>query len=458
MKKQIIILFCLSVLSFNVFAGKPVSKEPSPLSVLESEEEKKSWCESEGYALVLGRNLHYWLYDSYLYHDGDISELVFEIVPKWFQSMDYFVVEDYNITSPNNSLADSVKKLMKDFDSDVSITLVKTEDGKSDYICVNSYDSDSNLYTTYFFYGTKADRAKIDPIKTEKAQVSTSNNSVNNYETFIQEIVNALNKNGKSTAGDKFYENLKICEKAKALGIFYNTNNLPKIIPTFGIHPKDVLKCSKNLHEYDKLCEQSKIIGEIGMDFCWYKEADSEQQEKVLRFFLEHCHNQKKYCVIHTKDAEMQICNILTEYPNAKPIIHWYDGPEKVYKEFIKRGYMQTFGCETIRSKHIQSLLLETPHNLILAETDNPTAETWLGGTNNSVFLIEDIYQNIAKILNMHFEDCFEMFFFPDDVLFFAVSRAFLFCAKYRSTSLRAVFVGINAAIFSSFRSLSLIF
>ena len=86
------------------------------------------------------------------------------------------------------------------------------------------------------------------------------------------------------------------------------------------------------------------------------------------------------------------------------------DSPDlDVYKEFIKRGYMQTFGCETIRSKHIQSLLLETPHNLILAETDNPTAETWLGGTNNSVFLIEDIYQNIAKILNMHFEDCIEM-------------------------------------------------
>ena len=217
MKKQIIILFCLSVLSFNVFAGKPVSKEPSPLSVLELEEEKKSWCESEGYALVLGRNLHYWLYDSYLYHDGDISELVFEIVPKWFQSMDYFVVEDYNVTSPNNSLADSVKKLMKDFDSDVSITLVKTEDGKSDYICVNSYDSDSGIYTTYIFYGTKADRAKIDPKKTEKSQVSTSNNSVNNYETFIQEIVKALNKNGKSTAGDKFYENLKITKNANQI-------------------------------------------------------------------------------------------------------------------------------------------------------------------------------------------------------------------------------------------------
>lgn len=206
-----------------------------------------------------------------------------------------------------------------------------------------------------------------------------------------------------------FYKNLEICKKSEDFGIFYNKNGLPKIIPTFGIHPKEILNSSKNLHEYDKLCEQSKIIGEIGMDFCWYKEADSSQQEKILRYFLEHCHNHKKYCVIHTKDAEMQICELLLEYPNAKPIIHWYDGPENVYNEFIKRGYMQTFGCETIRSKHIQSLLLQTPRNLILAETDNPTAEPWLGGTNNSLFLIEEIYQNIAKILDMNFEDCVGM-------------------------------------------------
>ena len=212
-----------------------------------------------------------------------------------------------------------------------------------------------------------------------------------------------------SCSENSFYENLKICEKSKALGIFYNQNGLPKIIPTFGIHPKDILNGSDNLQYYDRLCEQSKIIVEIGMDFCWYKEADCNQQEKVLRYFLEHCHNHEKYCVIHTKDAEKQICDILTDYPNAKPIIHWYNGPENVYKEFIKRGYLQTFGCETIRSNHIQSLLLQTPRDLILAETDNPDAEPWLGGTNNSIYLIEEIYQNIAKILNMNFENCAEM-------------------------------------------------
>jgi len=214
MKKQFALICCLTLFSVSLFAGKPVSKEPSPLSVLESEEEKKSWCETDGYAIVLGRNLHYWLYDSYLYHDGDISELINEIVPKWFQSMDYFVVDDYEVSSPNKNLADSVKKLMIDNDSDVSITFVKTEDGKSDYICVNSYDDDAKIYSTYIFYGTKADRAKISPAE-KKVKTSHDNG---NAEEFIKELVKVLNKNGKSTNGDKFYENLKIAKNAGKLG------------------------------------------------------------------------------------------------------------------------------------------------------------------------------------------------------------------------------------------------
>ena len=161
MKKQIIIFFCLSVLSFNIFAGKPVSKEPSPLSVLESEEKKKSWCERDGYALVDNYgNLHYWLYSFYVYHDGDISELIFDIVPKWFQSMNYFVVEDYKTVSPNNDLAESVKQLMDEQVCDVSITFIKGNNSY-DNVIVNSFDPETELYTTYIFSGTKTDRAKI---------------------------------------------------------------------------------------------------------------------------------------------------------------------------------------------------------------------------------------------------------------------------------------------------------
>lgn len=172
-----------------------------------------------------------------------------------------------------------------------------------------------------------------------------------------------------------------------------------KIIPAIGVHPAKAQDELERISSYKPLLEKSPIIGEIGMDFCWHKQVLPSAQEKVFRFFLEHCAQKKKYCIIHTKMAEEKICRILEEYKDAKPVIHWYDGPEDIYSEFISRGYMQTFGCETIRSPHIQKLLKRTPLNLILAETDNPDSEPWLGGKDSSVFLIKRIYSDIAEIL-----------------------------------------------------------
>ncbi len=193
---------------------------------------------------------------------------------------------------------------------------------------------------------------------------------------------------------------LKNCEIAKTAPQSCN------IIPTFGIHPNAadenamLLDNPEFISRFEKYLDQSPLIGEIGMDFCWSK-CSEENQEKVFRWFLEYCNKTGKACVIHTKDAEQKICDILTDYPNARPVIHWYDGPEDIFREFIKRDYPQTFGVETIRSKHIQKLLHLTPIELLLAETDNPDSEPWLGGKRNDVGLIERVYKEIAGLLEM---------------------------------------------------------
>ena len=179
-----------------------------------------------------------------------------------------------------------------------------------------------------------------------------------------------------------------------------------RIIPTFGIHPNradenaPLLDDSATTQRFEKYLAQSPIIGEIGMDFCWSK-CSHQNQEKVFRWFLEYCNRTGKACVIHTKDAEQEICDILTDYPKARPIIHWYDGPENIFREFIRRGYPQTFGVETIRSPHLQSLLRLTPPELLLAETDNPDSEPWLGGNRSDVALIERVYDELAGLLKI---------------------------------------------------------
>lgn len=219
------------------------------------------------------------------------------------------------------------------------------------------------------------------------------------YKNLEELLLQLKNFNGTIVSASmdlhSFLKTKEIAQKSKALG--YSVN----IIPTLGVHPEKVPLEIEKLKSYEPFFKDSPIIGEIGMDFCWYKEASPEAQEKVFRFFLEHCDQEKKYCVIHTKDTEEKICRILEEYKNARPVIHWYDGPEEIYKEFIHRSYMQTFGCETIRSKHIQKLLEQTPLNLILAETDNPDSEKWLGGQDSSIFLIKRIYTDIAKVLGL---------------------------------------------------------
>ena len=197
-----------------------------------------------------------------------------------------------------------------------------------------------------------------------------------------------------------FLENCGIAEWAK------KSARDCRIIPTFGIHPNRADENAGLLDNPDTATrlaaylDCSPLIGEIGMDFCWSK-CSKENQEKVFRWFLEYCNKTGKVCVIHTKDAEQEICDILTDYPKARPIIHWYDGPENIFREFIRRGYPQTFGVETIRSPHLQNLLRLTPPELLLAETDNPDSEPWLGGTRSDVALIERVYEEIAGLLSM---------------------------------------------------------
>ena len=194
---------------------------------------------------------------------------------------------------------------------------------------------------------------------------------------------------------DSYQANLEIeskCQKSNC-----------KIISTFGVHPENAEKYANQLWLLDNALNQSKMIGEIGMDFYWSKNVSKIAQEEVFRYILNHCHKNNKFCVIHTKGAEKEISKILVEYPNAKPIIHWYNGPENIYKDFLERGYFQTFGCETCRNPFLQHLLKITPKNLILAETDNPTAEPWLGGSDISINFIEKIYQDLSNILEISF-------------------------------------------------------
>jgi TatD DNase family protein len=221
----------------------------------------------------------------------------------------------------------------------------------------------------------------------------------------LQAAVECIKKNKIKTITSScsiksYLQNIEIAKQASDL-----------ILPTFGIHPSYIEKKfykmaqTEILNAIEKYLLQSRIIGEVGMDFYWEKETPRNTQEKIFCTIMEHCNQYKKIAVIHTKGAEKEIQSLLKKFPYAKPVIHWYDGPEDIYKKFIDSGFYFTFGCEILYSKHIQELLKITPMELILSETDNPSGEPWLGGTDDSPLLIKRIIKDIADVKKLPVED-----------------------------------------------------
>ncbi len=112
-----------------------------------------SYREQDGYALVLGRKLHYWLYDTITYHDGDASDIYDRIVPGWVEGMGYVIDFDHiEVYNPNTGLANSVKALMKRRGADVSVALVTragnsgTNNTNVDYVVINEYLNSKDVY------------------------------------------------------------------------------------------------------------------------------------------------------------------------------------------------------------------------------------------------------------------------------------------------------------------------
>jgi hypothetical protein len=108
----------------------------------------ETWREQDGYAIVSGRKLHYWLYDSYTYHDGKSEFIYNKAIPGWVEKMGYVIdFDNIVVYNPNPNLASSVKTLMQQRACDVCVALV-TDNPAYDYVVINEYFKSKGTYKT----------------------------------------------------------------------------------------------------------------------------------------------------------------------------------------------------------------------------------------------------------------------------------------------------------------------
>ncbi|KHD36142.1 phosphoesterase [Clostridium acetobutylicum] len=178
------------------------------------------------------------------------------------------------------------------------------------------------------------------------------------------------------------------------------------IIPCFGIHPSRAHENFKNLECFDEYIRESKIIGEIGLDYVWVKEKEKyPHMKRVFTYFLEEAKKYNKITNIHTKGAESEIYNYIKEYELKTPIIHWYSGDKDTLRKLLDYGCYFTISVDIGYSKLSKEIVQLLPIDKILTETDGPTSLEWVNGDYGYPNVIKNVVKEISKIKNIQEEE-----------------------------------------------------
>ncbi len=170
------------------------------------------------------------------------------------------------------------------------------------------------------------------------------------------------------------------------------------VLPAFGVHPWNAPQNVDRLQDLYEVIEQSSMIGEIGLDHYFVKDASSyPDQRRVFEYFLGAAREQEKIVNLHTKGAEKEVLGLLDRYDLSRAIVHWYSGPLDIFRELVARGAYFTVGIEVLYSEHIQAIAREIPSGLLLTETDNPGGPKGFTGGPGMPVLVKDVVRGIAE-------------------------------------------------------------
>ena len=178
----------------------------------------------------------------------------------------------------------------------------------------------------------------------------------------------------------------------------------PNFFAQVGIHPSDVAEMGEDdLVEIEKLAKDAVAIGEIGLDYYWTTETKELQKEVFIKQ-LEMARRLGKPVVIHNREADQDIIEILSDYTDLKVQIHCFSSDEKTLKTFIDWGfYISIGGVVTygngLNEKQAAALV---PIERLMLETDSPylTPDPYRGMRNDPRKIIE-VARKISEIRGM---------------------------------------------------------
>ncbi len=223
----------------------------------------------------------------------------------------------------------------------------------------------------------------------------------------LQGVLNRANKLGvnrficAATNMEDVHQCLEIAEKND------------QIFCSSGIHPHDTKDAPQDYIEkiYDHMGSSSMVaIGEIGLDY-FRNISDSNIQKERLREQLKIAQDIDKPVIIHNRDADEDMINILNEFPNVTGVAHCFSSNVETANKFLNLGYYISFsGNLTFKNSHLPSVAKEMPLDRLLVETDSPfLSPVPFRGRSNEPGRVRYVAEKLAAIHNISIEKIAEI-------------------------------------------------
>lgn len=158
-----------------------------------------------------------------------------------------------------------------------------------------------------------------------------------------------------------FFHTQKLCEGCKY------------IRPALGYHPELVFKFSDQLELFLKYLNETRYIGEIGLDNQKKSFDDFTKQKQIFEKIIFACADKgDKILTIHSRKAEKEVLSILGNNFPGTVILHWYSGSLKELETALSYGFYFSINSAMLKSKNGLNIIKNIPEDRLLLESDSP--------------------------------------------------------------------------------------
>lgn len=150
-----------------------------------------------------------------------------------------------------------------------------------------------------------------------------------------------------------------------------------RIRTALGLHPQLAHQRKGELPQFEKLIDQTRYVGEIGLDGAPEFKRHWEDQLYVFTTALGICQAAGgRVLSLHSRRAATAVLDGLEAKPGSgTPILHWFSGSARELARAVDLGCWFSVGPGMLRGEKGRELARCMPQDRVLTESDGPFAQ-----------------------------------------------------------------------------------